>query len=122
MGFTNWNRLVLLILHYFRFLIIKFNFKTPGREDKEQIESVEATERADTIIKGLGGATNIEEVDCCATRLRVTLKDGSLLSKDTLMTTDAKGVIIRGNGAQIVYGPHVTTIKNEVEEVLEQKS
>ena len=110
-GFTNWNRLVLLILHYFRFLIIKFNFKTPGREDKEQIESVEATERADTIIKGLGGATNIEEVDCCATRLRVTLKDGSLLSKDTLMTTDAKGVIIRGNGAQIVYGPHVTTIK-----------
>ena len=77
---------------------------------------------ADTIIKGLGGATNIEEVDCCATRLRVTLKDGSLLSKDTLMTTDAKGVIIRGNGAQIVYGPHVTTIKNEVEEVLEQKS
>ena len=76
----------------------------------------------DTIIKGLGGATNIEEVDCCATRLRVTLKDGSLLSKDTLMTTDAKGVIIRGNGAQIVYGPHVTTIKNEVEEVLEQKS
>ena len=74
MGFTNWNRLVLLILHYFRFLIIKFNFKTPGREDKEQIESVEATERADTIIKGLGGATNIEEVDCCATRLRVTFK------------------------------------------------
>ncbi|MBE7379199.1 PTS transporter subunit EIIC [Staphylococcus haemolyticus] len=116
--------IVWFCLYYiiFRFLIIKFNFKTPGREDKEQIESVEATERADTIIKGLGGATNIEEVDCCATRLRVTLKDGSLLSKDTLMTTDAKGVIIRGNGAQIVYGPHVTTIKNEVEEVLEQKS
>ena len=105
--------IVWFCLYYiiFRFLIIKFNFKTPGREDKEQIESVEATERADTIIKGLGGATNIEEVDCCATRLRVTLKDGSLLSKDTLMTTDAKGVIIRGNGAQIVYGPHVTTIK-----------
>ena len=56
MGYTNWNRLVLYYI-IFRFLIIKFNFKTPGREDKEQIESVEATERADTIIKGLGGAT-----------------------------------------------------------------
>ena len=55
--------IVWFCLYYiiFRFLIIKFNFKTPGREDKEQIESVEATERADTIIKGLGGATNIDK-------------------------------------------------------------
>ena len=116
--------IVWFCLYYiiFRFLIIKFNFKTPDVKIKNKLKVLKLRNVSDTIIKGLGGATNIEEVDCCATRLRVTLKDGSLLSKDTLMTTDAKGVIIRGNGAQIVYGPHVTTIKNEVEEVLEQKS
>nr|WP_207754641.1 PTS transporter subunit EIIC [Staphylococcus lugdunensis] len=114
--------IVWFVLYYviFRTLITVFNFKTPGREDKEAQHTVAATERAETIVQGLGGKENIEVVDCCATRLRVTLKDGDLLDKSTLLKTDAKGVIVRGNGAQIVYGPHVTTIKNEVEELLEQ--
>ena len=114
--------IVWFVLYYviFRTLITVFNFKTPGREDKEAQHTVASTERAETIVQGLGGKENIEIVDCCATRLRVTLKDGDLLDKSTLLKTDAKGVIVRGNGAQIVYGPHVTTIKNEVEELLEQ--
>ena len=67
--------IVWFCLYYivFRFLITKFNFKTPGREDKVAAQQVEATERAQTIVAGLGGEDNIEIVDCCATRLRVTL-------------------------------------------------
>ena len=103
----------------FRFLISKFNFKTPGREDEAAIETVQATDRAKTIIKGLGGKENIDIVDCCATRLRVTLKTDDPVDKQILNSTEAKGVIQKGNGVQIVYGPHVTTIKNEVEALLE---
>lgn len=60
--------IVWFCLYYivFRFLITKFNFKTPGREDKAAAQQVEATERAQTIVAGLGGKDNIEIVDCCA--------------------------------------------------------
>ncbi|UXR82756.1 maltose/glucose-specific PTS transporter subunit IIC [Staphylococcus sp. IVB6214] len=112
--------LVWFVLYYviFRFLITKFNFKTPGREDEETVQSVEKSERAQTIIEGLGGADNIELVDCCATRLRVTLKDGTQVDEEKLKATESRGIIRKGNGIQIVYGPHVTSIKNEVEEAL----
>lgn len=102
----------------FRVLITKFNFKTPGREDAESVQMVSATDRAATIIDGLGGVENIALVDCCATRLRVTINNGELVNEQLLKTTDAKGIIVKGNGVQVVYGPHVTTIKNEVEEAL----
>ena len=99
-------------------LITKFNFKTPGREETESMQMVSTTDRAATIIDGLGGADNIALVDCCATRLRVTINNGELVNEQLLKTTDAKGIIVKGNGVQVVYGPHVTTIKNEVEEAL----
>lgn len=112
--------IVWFCLYYivFRFLITKFNFKTPGREDKELQQQVEATERAQTIVTGLGGKDNIEIVDCCATRLRVTLQHNEYVNKEMLESTGAKGVIQQGNGVQVIYGPHVTVIKNEIEELL----
>lgn len=115
--------IVWFILYYiiFRFLINKFNFKTPGREAETTTETVETTERAKTIIEGLGGKENIEIVDCCATRLRVTLKSDAPINKQLLNSTEARGIIQKGNGVQIVYGPHVTTIKNEVEELLDSE-
>ena len=100
----------------FRFLITKFNFKTPGREDKVAAQQVEATE-AQTIVAGLGGEDNIEIVDCCATRLRVTLHQNDKVDKVLLESTGAKGVIQQGT-VQVIYGPHVTVIKNEIEELL----
>ncbi|UEX89895.1 glucose-specific PTS transporter subunit IIBC [Staphylococcus ratti] len=108
-------------LYYFifKFLIINLNFKTPGREAEQLKVSVNESERARTIIEALGGKTNISVVDCCATRLRVSLVDGKKVDEAQLKHTDAKGVIKQGNGVQIVYGPHVTTIKNEVEEILQ---
>ncbi|WP_412890101.1 maltose/glucose-specific PTS transporter subunit IIC [Bacillus sp. 1P06AnD] len=115
--------IVWFALYYvtFRMLIVKFNFKTPGREE-EQLGgneiTVSASERAGTITKGLGGVANIADVDCCATRLRVTVLDHQLVDEDILRSTGAKGVIQKGNGIQVIYGPHVTIIKNEVEELM----
>lgn len=115
--------IVWFFLYYvtFRFLITKFNFKTPGREDNEAVQTVEASERAETIIKGLGGKENIDTVDCCATRLRVTINDEHLFNEDLIKTTESRGIVKKGTGIQIIYGPHVTTIKNEVEEALENQ-
>lgn len=116
--------IIWFIMYYFifRFLITKFNFKTPGREDEVTTEAVEATDRAQTIIKALGGKENIDVVDCCATRLRVTLNTDKEVDKSMLSATQAKGVIQKGNGVQVIYGPHVTTIKNEVEAFLENET
>lgn len=71
------------------------------------------------IARGLGGASNITDVDCCATRLRVTVADPSKVSESILKSTDARGVIKKGQGIQVIYGPHVTVIKANLEDYLE---
>lgn len=146
--------IVYFILYYviFRFLILKFDFKTPGREDddtetklytKADVNARKAGSgdagqagngqhvpeggRAMTeeyalsvaITKGLGGKANIVDVDCCATRLRCTVKDASLVNDVILKSTDSRGVVHKGNGVQIIYGPHVTVIKSNLEDYLE---
>lgn len=132
----------------FSFLIKRFNMKTPGREDddtetrlytkadvrarQEQTGSSQTgstqggpaqagTEcsTSELITKGLGGKDNINDVDCCATRLRITVKDSSLVDDDTLKSTGAKGVIHKGQSIQVVYGPHVTVIKSDLEDYLD---
>ncbi|MDR0868103.1 MAG: glucose PTS transporter subunit IIA [Planctomycetota bacterium] len=123
----------------FRYFINKFNFKTPGREDGDG--EVKLFSKADyqaaksggagrasagdplsaAITAGLGGKANIRDVDCCATRLRVTVNDGGKVAeKDTLRkTTGASGVITSGNAVQIIFGPRVTIVKSNLEEYLE---
>lgn len=103
----------------FKFLIKKFNFKTPGREDKEVATISNKTELAEKIVQGLGGSNNIDVLDNCATRLRVTLKDGQKVDEDLLKQIGARGVILKGNGAQVIYGPQVNNIKLQVEDYLE---
>lgn len=134
--------IVYFILYYviFRVLILKFDLKTPGRqEDTEETKlytkadvkeknsvgkAEEMTEEAISreIVKGLGGKDNISDVDCCATRLRCTVKNPELIMDKVLQNTGAAGVIHKGNGVQIVYGPHVTMIKSNLEDYLEQKT
>ncbi len=135
---TNWIYIVLVGVVYFfiywavfTFLIKKFNYKTPGREDDD--EETKLYTRADVenakkgnennhsalIVKGLGGKGNVSDVDCCATRLRVTVKDGSKVSKEILTQSGASGVIIKGNGVQVIYGPMVSVIKSELEDYFE---
>lgn len=129
---THWVYVLLIgipwsFLYYFTFsfLIKKFNFKTPGREEK--LEATTQTkgnqsERAVSIIVALGGMDNLEDVDCCATRLRVTVKDEHLVNEEALKETGSKGLIHKGKGVQVIYGPQVTVIKNEIEEIMEEST
>lgn len=144
---TNWIYIILVGLVYFvvyyflfSFIIKKFNLKTPGREDGE--EEVKLYTRADVnarkegaskegagndevsplIIKGLGGKANISDVDCCATRLRMTVYDAALVDEGTLKASGAAGVIKKGNGVQVIYGPKVSVIKSNLEDYLQHYS
>lgn len=76
------------------------------------------TSRSESITWGLGGKKNISDIDCCATRLRCTVVDTSLVNDSVLKGTGASGVVHKGNGVQIIYGPHVTVIKSELEDYL----
>ena len=127
-------------LYYFifKFMIKKFDFKTPGREDddvetklytkadvkarKEAQNDGVASEDAmsEAITKGLGGKKNISDVDCCATRLRCTVHDAAKVSDGILKATGASGVVHKGNGVQVIYGPNVTVIKSNLEDYLEK--
>ncbi len=63
--------------------------------------------------------TNLSDVDCCATRLRCTVKDVALVKQDVLKASGASGVICKGDGVQVVYGPKVAVIKAKLEDYLE---
>ena len=130
---------VYFVLYYiiFRFMISKFNYKTPGRDDAEEVKlytraDVNARSAASgstapagddpvsaLIVEGLGGTANLSDVDCCATRLRCTVKDAALVRQDVLKASGASGVICKGNGVQVVYGPKVAVIKAKLEDYLE---
>ena len=129
---------VYFVLYYiiFRFMISKFDYKTPGRDDAEEVKlytraDVNARNVASgsvpagndpvsaLIVEGLGGAANLTDVDCCATRLRCTVNDAALVKQDVLKASGASGVICKGNGVQVVYGPKVAVIKAKLEDYLE---
>lgn len=129
---------VYFVLYYiiFRFMISKFNYKTPGRDDAEEVKlytraDVNARNAASgsvpagndpvsaLIVEGLGGTANLSDVDCCATRLRCTVNDAALVKQDVLKASGASGVICKGNGVQVVYGPKVAVIKAKLEDYLE---
>lgn len=141
---THWMWVVVVgavyfVLYYiiFRFMISKFDYKTPGRDDAEEVKlytraDVNARSAASgstapagndpvsaLIVEGLGGANNLSDVDCCATRLRCTVKDAALVKQDVLKASGASGVICKGNGVQVVYGPKVAVIKAKLEDYLE---
>ena len=143
---TNWIMIPLVGIAYFiiyfflfRFLILRRNFATPGRED--DTEETKLYTRADynakksgdvsvnsqnadgdntsrLILEGLGGKDNIVSLDCCATRLRVSVKNGEIVSDSLLKQSGAAGVIKKGTGIQVVYGPQVAVIKSELEDYL----
>ena len=78
----------------------------------------DAIEVSALITEGLGGRDNISDVDCCATRLRVTVHDEAKVDELLLKESGAAGVIRRGKGIQVVYGPRVTVIKSDLEDYL----
>lgn len=142
---TNWVGIILVglfyaVIYYFVFysMIRKFDFKTPGRGEEEEtklytrkdLEARKNHEKNDDvsgsgdmvsalILKGLGGKENLSDLDCCATRLRVTVLDSDLVSDNLLKQSGASGVIHKGNGVQVIYGPQVSVIKSNLEDFME---
>lgn len=140
MAKTNWQWVVIVgavyfVLYYgvFYFMITRFNYLTPGREEDGEVKlytradvaakKERAESGADTtsrlIANGLGGKANIADLDCCATRLRVTVHDAANVSETMLKESGASGVIVKGNGVQVIYGPQVSVIKSHLVDYLE---
>ena len=128
---------IYFIVYYlvFSFMIKKFDYKTPGRDDSEiklytrkDVNARNAAEGAAStggdnelsrqIMLGLGGKANISDVDCCITRLRCTVHDATKVDQQLLRETGASGVICKGQGVQVVYGPRVSNIKSDLEAYL----
>lgn len=144
---THWLAVLIVGIVYafvyyfiFKFMILKFNIKTPGRET--HVEEVKLYSKADylekktsaseatsnltetekisaNIVAGLGGLDNIEDIDNCATRLRVTLLTSETVNEEQLKQTGAAGVFINGRNVQVIYGPKVSNIKTELEEYIQ---
>ncbi|AVP62850.1 PTS glucose transporter subunit IIBC [Clostridium botulinum] len=138
---TGWPMFILVglgqfVIYYviFRFLIVKFKLKTPGRQEdgntklytkKDYKEKSKASTNsgnssiASVVVEGLGGKDNILKVDNCYTRLRLVVKDSSLVNEQLLKNeTAANGVIIKGENVQVVYGLKVTSVRKNVDEYL----
>lgn len=134
--------LVYAVIYYFLFyfMITKLNLKTPGREaDDEETklytrQDVNARKESEhnnnpasdgvdmvsaLILKGLGGKKNISDIDCCATRLRITVVDSGKVTDSLLKQSGASGVIRKGNGIQVIYGPQVSVVKSKFEDFLD---
>lgn len=142
---THWIWIVVVGIAYFivyyvlfSFLIKKLDLETPGREKgdgevklyrRSDVEAKKKGKAADgeavvdevseLICKGLGGKKNISDVDCCATRLRCTVFKSELVNDALLKQSGATGVVHKGDGVQIIYGPRVTVIKSNFEDYLE---
>lgn len=142
---TNWIWIVIVGLVYaviyyfvFYFMITKFNYKTPGREaddeetklytrqdvnDRKNKSDKKSDGTVDTvsalILKGLGGKENISDVDCCATRLRITVINPDLVKDNMLKDSGASGVVRKGDGIQVIYGPQVSVVKSNLGDFME---
>jgi len=117
---------VFFFLYYFtfRFLIVRLNLKTLGREDIEEDELMDNTEItsntefAEVILANIGGKENITNIDHCTTRLRLELKDSSLVNEKAIKKAGAMGVVIPSKKtAQIIVGTTVQFVTDELKRI-----
>lgn len=138
---TNWIWIVIVGLAYavvyyfvFYFMITKLDLRTPGRErdgeetklytrkdmnSRKESASGSADRVSALILAGLGGKENISDIDCCATRLRITVNDSEKIRDELLKQSGASGVVHKGNGVQVIYGPQVSVVKSRFEDFLD---
>jgi PTS system D-glucosamine-specific IIC component len=135
-GAQNWYFLPLVIVLYAvvayfvaRYFIVKRHAKLPGQEPiKETVDNIEneifddtTNELPNEIINAFGGAENIKSLDCCATRLRVAVKDKNLVNQEQLSKLGSSGMMNVGNNYQIIYGSNAAFIANSINELLEKE-
>lgn len=128
---TNWIAIPILGIFYFigfyfifKFVIMKFNLKTIGREDEEMEKDISSektnlSETALKVLEGLGGKDNITYLDACASRLRVNLKQIEFIKSDTYFKNlGASGILKKGNSVQIVFGGLSDNIRMEIDKLM----
>ncbi|WP_367569454.1 PTS transporter subunit EIIC [Lacrimispora sp.] len=138
---TNWPMfllvgVVLMVLYYFVFswYILKFDVKTPGRDDREDITLItkkdykekkqggshdDDLEIGKKIMEAVGGRENVVSIDNCFTRLRLELKDMEKINEELLKETGSRGIVKRGNETQIIYGTNVNKFRKMLEDYME---
>lgn len=133
-GAPRWPLLLLIgailgVVAYFgtKWLILKFNYKTLGREDEEmeEIESSSKDAGADLpykVLKALGGNQNISKVDACITRLRLTVDDTSVIEKETLKQLGAVDVLFFGNNVQAIFGRQAQILRDQIRDIRSGKT
>lgn len=106
----------------FYFSIKAFNLKTPGREDEDEDEIIpfkgKGSERAAKVLEAIGGKDNIDVLDACITRLRLNLKDTSLVDHKSLKALGAAGVLTAGNSVQAIFGTEAESIKEDIKAII----
>lgn len=117
--------LIMAVIYYFgfRFVIRRFNLRTPGREDNAADEGADnrsagKDELPRGILSALGGKQNIAHLDACITRLRVEVKDKGPVDKDRLKKLGASGVLEVGNNIQAIFGTRSDTIKSQIQDLI----
>ena len=112
------------VIYYcvFRFVISRFNLKTPGREDDTAASAAVITSgeggRSRDLVLAFGGRSNIKSLDACITRLRISVNDPALVNDATLKALGAAGVLHVGNGVQAIFGPLSENMKTDMEAYL----
>lgn len=115
----------------FRFLILKFNFLTPGREsgegetklytkkDYKNKKSEGGSDKATVFLEALGGKENIVDVTNCATRLRISVKDENLIQDVSVFkAAGAHGLVKNGKAVQVIVGLSVPKVRDDFEKLL----
>jgi PTS system glucose-specific IIC component len=113
----------LIYFFLFKYVIQRFDLKTPGREDAINssdglpFESI-GDEKSVSLVKAFGGSDNIEALDACITRLRVTVHDIGKISKEHLTALGAAGVLVVGNNVQAIFGTASGNLKTLMEDAM----
>ena len=103
----------------FRFLIVKLNLKTPGREVEEKnAKQADKSAMGQSLVAAFGGKDNISSLDACITRLRIGVKEIDKVDRDELKRLGAAGVVVVGSGIQAIFGPKSDNLKTEMAEYI----
>lgn len=103
----------------FRFLIVKLNLKTPGREvEDKNAKQADKSAMGQSLVAAFGGKDNISSLDACITRLRIGVKEIEKVDRDELKRLGAAGVVVVGSGIQAIFGPKSDNLKTEMDEYI----
>ena len=108
----------------FYWLIGLLDIKTPGRELDNELEfqNIQSTEKSSHILAALGGAENIQSIDACITRLRLSIKNTQLINQDKLKALGAAGTMIAGSSVQVIFGVESDSLKDQIKALMSKKS